>query len=335
MLGEEARKTIDVEFSLGITLSELGKDDAAEETFEKVWHKRKTVYGEDDTKTLSTLQQFIQMLCRNGKYATAEYLGREALRVLERSFGRGHWLTIRLSTEMIEALRHRMKYEEVDQLNDRLLQEFMSASGEEQSHLLVEAYDFGVALEAQNRIYDAIGWVLARELKFLGDEHPETLYTQHELALTLCEQGETKEAVDLMRQALYGREKVLGTNHEWTLKSTHELAKICKDIGQHQEALRLTDSCLERSVKLLGADHPSTVSSIMLKEDLLKGGKEKDGVHEVTKHFTAKGSSKSSANPKSRQQADGRSNHQNDTRRSKRARKPGTSRELLVQCTVQ
>lgn len=347
LLGEEDLDTLDTEFELGRLLMYSGQYDAAEETWQMVWRKYRTVYGEEHINTLVALSKLMKALRNTGKCTTAEDLGHPALRVCDEAFGRGHWLRVRLSVEMINVLRHLKKHKKVDELNARLLQEFAKLSHKGQHpHMVWGAVDFADSLYAQNRVEDAVSmyrWALASQQSSLGDEHPDTLYTVYALAFAMRRHGGLKEADDLMRQALNGNEKVLGTNNKWTLLSMHELAKICKDLGQYQEALRLADSCLERSMKLLGADHPLTTSRRELRDDLARTTESFSGTGVSSRMFDDSRNSKGLNTSEESDQAEGGSSD-NDTPRSKRHRRPPNaegikskkpSRKSHDQCIVQ
>lgn len=349
LLDKEAQETFDTESKLGYLLMDSGKYDAAEETWQAVWRKCKTTYGEEHVETLMALSNLMRALRNTGKCATAEDLGHPALRVCDETFGRGHWLTIGLSVELINVLCHLKKHKEVDHLNARLLQDFAASTQSEQDRDVVYgALEFADSLFAQNRVKDAVSmyrWALASQQSSLGDEHPDTLYTVYALAFAMRRHGELNEADDLMRQALNGNEKVLGTNNKWTLLSMHELAKICKDLGQYQEALRLTDSCLERSVNLLGADDPLTTSSRQLRNELARTTESFSGAG-VNRRLFDLGRNSKGLNASEDQDQPERGSNDNDTprptnhqhggsRNARGVKSKKASRESSDRCTVQ
>ena len=68
-----------------------------------------------------------------------------------------------------------------------------------------------LALEARKRV--------------LGQEHPKTLFSMHNLAVTWNQLGRTAEALSLMEACCKLREKVLGAEHPDT-KSSFEVLNI-------------------------------------------------------------------------------------------------------------
>jgi len=65
----------------------------------------------------------------------------------------------------------------------------------------------------------------------LGDRHPQTLATMHNIAVTYIKQGKYDEAEVLYKQCLDQRRRVLGDNNPDTLTTMHSLAGIYKNQG--------------------------------------------------------------------------------------------------------
>jgi hypothetical protein len=70
----------------------------------------------------------------------------------------------------------------------------------------------------------------------LGPDHPDTLTSRNNLALTYGAAGRTDESIRLHEQALAARERVLGSDHPDTLQSRNNLANAYKDEGRTEEA---------------------------------------------------------------------------------------------------
>jgi tetratricopeptide (TPR) repeat protein len=100
------------------------------------------------------------------------------------------------------------------------------------------------------------GWT---QMKVLGTGHPDTLTSVSNLALVLRDQGKYKEAEEMHRRALEGKEKVLGTEHPYTLISVNNLASVLQDQGKYEEAEEMNRRALEGREKVLGLEHPRTL----------------------------------------------------------------------------
>lgn len=76
-----------------------------------------------------------------------------------------------------------------------------------------------------------------RKLK-LGDDHPETLETKHELAMMYKEQGDYNKAEPLLLEAVEGRRLKLSGTHPHTLDSWNNLIDLYEAWGKQEEAKR-------------------------------------------------------------------------------------------------
>ncbi|KAJ4309322.1 hypothetical protein N0V84_011561 [Fusarium piperis] len=98
--------------------------------------------------------------------------------------------------------------------------------------------------------------------KVLGEEHPNTLTSMNNLALTFWNQGRWKEAEELQVRVMETRKRVLGEEHLNTLTSMANLASIFSNQGRWKEAEELQAQELEICSKVLGEEHPSTLTSM-------------------------------------------------------------------------
>ncbi|MCX5434745.1 tetratricopeptide repeat protein (plasmid) [Streptomyces sp. NBC_00257] len=103
--------------------------------------------------------------------------------------------------------------------------------------------------------------VLDAETRALGPQHPDTLESRNNLALTLYWVGEYAEAVDLHRQTLNDRIRVLGPQHPDTLESRNNLALAMHGVGEYAEAVDLHRQTLNDRIRVLGPQHPDTLES--------------------------------------------------------------------------
>ncbi|KAJ6564783.1 P-loop containing nucleoside triphosphate hydrolase protein [Mycena capillaripes] len=104
--------------------------------------------------------------------------------------------------------------------------------------------------------------VLQKWRKFLGDDHPDTIWASHHLGLTYTELGQFKQAEELLVIALEKRKTVLGVDHPDTLSVMFNLAVAFSRSGQLQKAEELEAIVLEKRRKLLGEDHLDTLNAM-------------------------------------------------------------------------
>ncbi|KAH8828692.1 hypothetical protein DL96DRAFT_1679305 [Flagelloscypha sp. PMI_526] len=107
-------------------------------------------------------------------------------------------------------------------------------------------------------------WKKEFELKeqILGPEHPDTLKSMNNLAISYRDLGRAAEALPLDKQVLEARKRALGLEHLDTLKSMNNLAITYRDLGRAAEALPLDEQVLEARTRVLGPDHPDTLTSM-------------------------------------------------------------------------
>jgi hypothetical protein len=96
----------------------------------------------------------------------------------------------------------------------------------------------------------------------LGEEHPSTLTSMANLALTYSNQGRWKEAEELEVQVMEARKRVLGEEHPHTLTSMHNLAYTLQSQGCYSKALVLIKRCYQLRCQILGNQHPNTQLSL-------------------------------------------------------------------------
>jgi tetratricopeptide (TPR) repeat protein len=104
--------------------------------------------------------------------------------------------------------------------------------------------------------------VIEIKKKVLGDEHPDTLVSIGNLALTYQNQGCFREAEELELQLIKTPKRVLGEEHLNTLMSIGNLAAIYQNQGRFREAEELELQLIKTRKRVLGEEHLGTLMSI-------------------------------------------------------------------------
>jgi serine/threonine protein kinase len=99
-------------------------------------------------------------------------------------------------------------------------------------------------------------------LGLMGEEHPETLDSMHDVASAFFAQGRYSEAEALHRQVLEARRRVLGEEHPSTFESMRSLAVVFSGQARHSEAEALHRQALEGQQRVLGEEHPDTLLNL-------------------------------------------------------------------------
>jgi non-specific serine/threonine protein kinase/serine/threonine-protein kinase len=142
-----------------------------------------------------------------------------------------------------------------------------SIDGKFQGQPLVEAairLTVGNAYVALPRYADALPH-LERSLRLrgelLGDDHPDTLTSKHNLAELYRLQSKYDQAEALHREALEGRARTLGPDDPSTLQSKNDLAVVYWYQRKYDQAESLLQEVYEARTRGLGPDHLDTLES--------------------------------------------------------------------------
>ena len=96
----------------------------------------------------------------------------------------------------------------------------------------------------------------------LGDDHPETLSSIHDLGALLQAMGRTDEAQPLVRAALDRGRRVLGDDHPLTMTLIADLAFLLTESAHYEDTLPYARESLEGRRRVLGDEDPQTLLSI-------------------------------------------------------------------------
>jgi hypothetical protein len=80
---------------------------------------------------------------------------------------------------------------------------------------------------------------LEKRKRFLGKDHPDTLTSMNDLAMTYRSQGNMTEAAELLKELLEKRKRILGKEHPDTLASMNDLAWTYGRQGRIEEPTQL------------------------------------------------------------------------------------------------
>ena len=122
---------------------------------------------------------------------------------------------------------------------------------------------FGLCLMSDGRYIEAeepLTRVVETTKRVLGLEHPDTLSSIANLALTYWNQGRWKEAEELQVQVVEMGKRVLGPEHPHTLTIMANLTSTYQDQGRWKEAEELQVQVLETRKRVLSSEHPDTLT---------------------------------------------------------------------------
>jgi non-specific serine/threonine protein kinase/serine/threonine-protein kinase len=115
---------------------------------------------------------------------------------------------------------------------------------------------------------------LAIQRRALGDENPETLWSQSQLGYVYQGLGKYADGEKILRQTLESQQRVLGAHDSQTLATVVLLATNLTEQGKFVEAETLFRRALADQQKTLGPENPATLRSMVnLSENLRSQGR--------------------------------------------------------------
>jgi tetratricopeptide (TPR) repeat protein len=121
------------------------------------------------------------------------------------------------------------------------------------------------AWAAEKRVQYADALKRLHEAELLTDRNRdgvEWARLQFAIAWVLRDQGQYRDAEDVLREVLRERECALGSEHVDTLATRHTLATVICDQGKYSEAEAEFDAVLKLERKVLGPEDPATLATL-------------------------------------------------------------------------
>ncbi|RYP27921.1 hypothetical protein DL767_007448 [Monosporascus sp. MG133] len=236
----------------------------------------KKLLGEENPKTLISMNNLASTYSGQGRWKEAEELKVRVLETRKRVLGEDHPNTLTRMNNLASTYREQGRWKEAEELKVRVLEKRNRVLGEDHPNTLASMYNLASTYWSQGRWKEAEELevrVLETSKRVLGEDHPNTLNSIADLASMYWSQGRWKEAEELEVRVLETRKRALGEDHPDTLVSMHSLAWTWHDSDRRDKAIRLMEDCVRRQQQILGHDHPDTQSS----ESLLKSWQEDFG----------------------------------------------------------
>ncbi|MEH2152210.1 CHAT domain-containing protein, partial [Nostoc sp.] len=184
---------------------------------------RKRLLGEEHPDVAQSLNQLATLYNRQGRYADAEPLSRQALEMRKRLLGEEHPDVANSLNNLAGLYLSQGRYADAEPL-------------------------FRQALEMRKRL--------------LGEEHPDVANSLNNLAGLYQSQGRYADAEPLFRQALEMNKRLLGEEHPDVAQSLNQLAALYLSQGRYADAEPLFRQALEMNKRLLGEEHPDVAANL-------------------------------------------------------------------------
>lgn len=201
----------------------------------------------------------------DGRYAEAEDLGMQVMKVQRRLLGSEHLDTLLSMNQMVLIYINAGRWQDAEVLAVELLAVRRRLLGEDHLHTLTSMANLALIYINNGRWKEAeeLGLhVVEMRKKKLGCDDRETLISMANLASTLSHQGRWKAAAELDRKVIDGREKALGEEHLDILGSFNNLAVAYLHLGRWKEAEKLHLHVTASWKRIFGDEHPHTLVSM-------------------------------------------------------------------------
>jgi hypothetical protein len=249
---------------------------ASKEMASKSMEQREKLLGANHLETLSSASVLVQAYLAAGQWAEAENLEIQIIESFKIKFGESHLKTQELMGNLAWIYSTQERWLDAAKLKIRVMEQTMVQVNQDHPSLQL-MNNLSIDLRALGHLEKAreLGlFALAKHIDKLGEDHPDTLISKCNLALTFAGMEQWEEAESLQIEALKTLRVQLGDDHPLTLEAMGFLASTWKALGQTVDALGLLRRCLARAERVLGPDHPKFLQRA---EDLLKWEAEESG----------------------------------------------------------
>lgn len=234
-------------------LANQGKNDAAELYYRRVIKSGESVLGLTAKDTLRFINNLANLLTRSKRTKDrkeAIYLHARVLSARLKALGIIAPATLRSLHNLGNALRKDRNYKGAKLLYLRVLEAMERVSEKDAKDAidilqtrnnLASIYSIEDDYISAEKLYQSVMELRERDL---GDEHPDTFASWHNLAKLLYRykdrnEGNLQEAERLFRKAFEARERVLGAVHEDTITSLIYLTRLLRGTSRFAEAISL------------------------------------------------------------------------------------------------
>lgn len=220
--------------------------------------------AEGDEQMAASTSSLAGLLASQGRFAEADPLFAEALRMHREQLGADHPDTLASMSSFARVLQRQGKVDEAESLFQEALNGCVRVLGRTHPDSVFSINSMAGFFQSQSRFADAeplFREALKTRTQLLGREHPTTLLSISNLASCLRSQEKFQEAETLYRECISLRTQVLKRSHPETLRSINGLAKLLLMTDRTDEAEPLFREAFEGFARAFGDDHPQTVSA--------------------------------------------------------------------------
>jgi tetratricopeptide (TPR) repeat protein len=243
----------------------LGQNATAEATYQRAFALRLKSSGEDDPRTLDTMNSIGLTLSNQGKYTAAEEMLRRTLKKQREVHGDDSRLTLTTSNNLASLLYDQGKYDDAEHMYRQNLELEKKTLEPGHPNILTSTGNLAFVLKGKQKNHEAeilYREVLKGQTRLHGREHPITMAVLGNLATALSSQGKKAEAISLTKEVLKYQEDTLGHDHPSTMVFLNNLACFLNEKDTYEQSEAMFTDLLARRKKVLGPEHPVTIATM-------------------------------------------------------------------------
>jgi eukaryotic-like serine/threonine-protein kinase len=257
LLGKEHKDVAESLDNLGALLVDRGACNEAEGLIREALDLRRNLLGAEHNDVVNSLNSLGRLMFNTGRFKEAESLCRQALAMRRKLFGAEHPLVASDLMDLAATLLEEGDFKGAETLIREALAMNRKLLGEGHPDVTWSLVYLAYALRSLKE-YDESERLLRQELALLSKLPGEDYWyflTMNELAESLREEGNYKEAGTLCRQALTMHRRLLGDEHSSVGDDLHDLAVLLYLEGEYAEAEKTERQAIETYQKTLAPEH--------------------------------------------------------------------------------
>jgi eukaryotic-like serine/threonine-protein kinase len=247
------------------TYSGLGLYSRAQDLTERALSDERSLYGEQNRKTLATESYLAQLLRAQGHLPEAEKLLQSTIEMQRQVVGPNDPDTLASMDRLAYVYTNEARHNEAESLLRQTLEAERRVLGPDDPQTLGTLNELAEILTPQGRFAEAdqiYSELIAAQRRTLGPDHPATLLSMSHAAENMEEGGHYPEAEKMYSAVIDAQRRVLGPEHPQTLRAMTMLALTLAKEGHYTEADKLQEQVIAAKTRVLGPTHASTLQSI-------------------------------------------------------------------------
>lgn len=212
-----------------------------------------------NAQSLEALQRKLIEHHQAGRYGAAARVGKRALRLCSKRFGRNHPRCIDPLNNLAVVYSTQSRFKDALPLYERSLSIMERVFGKSHRNIARALQNVALVYQEQARYEDSIRLyrrAIAIKEREVGKSHPSVALTLGNLAIVYQKQAKYTEAIALYERVLEIQDRASGVSKAELSRTLNNLASVYEHQSRYSDALPLFRRALEIGEGLLGKSHP-------------------------------------------------------------------------------